>query len=107
MARTTADPQAKAESLGDWRADQARGYVAHFDPELGFSGPSDAFVWFGQPWQGNPHRNSRIDEFTGKSTPCAPYLDENQIAVELGGVKVQWVEWDSATHCSVYRRVEA
>lgn len=107
MATQQTLPQVKAEpsSSGDWRTDQKSGYVAHFNLEtLQFEGPEDAFVWLGLPYEGDPRRTTRFDEHSKKEVPCAPWLDETQISIEIGGVPVKWIEWDQPTMCNVYKR---
>lgn len=89
----------------DWRLDQQNGYVASYNADTQeFSGPADAFVWFGLPWEGDPNRTSYVNQFTGKEEACQSYVDQTRLSTELNGVVVKWVVWDQATGCNIYRR---
>jgi hypothetical protein len=95
----------------NWKADKRKGYVAHYTPptELdpgGFDGPEDAFVWLGEPHEGSPYLTARLDRTSNKWYSCEPYLDETRVSVEIGGVKVKWIEWDTETGCNVYQRIK-
>ena len=46
------------------------------------------------------------DQFNeGKTVRVQPYVDKKAIATSLGGVPVEWLEWDVALGCNVYRRL--
>lgn len=95
----------ETKSSGDWKQDQRRGYVAHFDPAaLAFDGPEDAFVWLGLPYEGNPMRNTMTDPVNGKTINVLPYRDDTKISQDLNGIPVEWIAWDEPTGCNVYRR---
>lgn len=100
----------------DWAADKAAGYVAHYHPEgpnpsrgkidtAGgtISGPDDAFICFGLPYEGSPWRNSRTG-YDGRPQPCEPYVDRSAVSESLAGQPVEWVCWDESLACNVYRR---
>ena len=104
------------KSTGDFRKDKAalneKGerapYAAHLNHETNeIEGPEDAFIFYGLPFQGNPVLDTRLDPRTNKDIPVEPFLDHSRISTEIGGVKVEWVEWDEETGCNVYRRVAA
>jgi len=104
MAQTPQAPLAESKPR-NWRDDQKKGYVAHFDPETGqFDGPSDAFVWFGLPYQGSPWSDEKIG-MDGKPFKVSSYIDPDKLSQALGSTAVEWVEWDTETQCNVYRRL--
>jgi hypothetical protein len=95
----------KQKSSGDWQKDKTMGYAAHVNPERGvLEGPEDAFIFFGLPYEGNPMRNTRFDQWQGKEVPVEPYIDKTKLSAELCGVPVKWVAWDEETGCNVYQR---
>lgn len=93
------------KSTGDWRKDQAAGYVAHVNPDDGtIDGPEDAFIFFGLPFEGNPWRDTRFSERTQKDVEVEAFVDKTKLTAQFAGVAVEWVEWDLTTGCNVYRR---
>lgn len=109
------------KSSGNWKTDKEAGYVCNFFPpvfsaedptvivrDAYFEGPDDAFVWFGQPYEGFPYTNEQADPLNEHQMIKVPtFLDPAKISVELAGVTVEWVAWDQSTQCNVYKRVSA
>jgi hypothetical protein len=96
----------KTTTSGDWREDQRNGYVAHFDEASGkWDGPQDAFVWRGLPFEGFPYSNEVIDAYDNKPKKVPHFFDNQKVSKEIGGVPVEWIEWDAETSCNVYRRL--
>ena len=103
-------PKDQTQSFGNWQVDQQAGYVAHYLPpddlyEGIWDGPDDAFVWLGQPFEGNPNKDERFNIATSKWERCEAYVDTSGLSVEIGGIPVQWVAWDQKTCCNVYKRL--
>ncbi len=120
MSNTTATaPVPLTKSTGDWIKDKKASYTAAYEvptyivgtnpPEVDkpdyFEGPEDAFVWFGQPWEGQPYSNEEEDPITGEMVKCRTFLDPNKYSKSLGGVDVKWIAWDKDTQCNVYQRI--
>ena len=125
MARPSIKPPTQRPDPGErnWRLDKLRGYVAHYIPPIEvvldatanppivetisegrWEGPADAYVWFGLPYEGNPLVTHTIDA-TGRRVDVPAYVNSDLLSAEIGGVKVEWVDWDEQTRCNVYRRV--
>lgn len=106
-----------SKSWQTWEEAKQANHVAHFQPDLPstndrtaknapdlnqgtFTGPEDAPVWFGLPYMGDPRCMRDIGG--GREEP---YLDKTQIATSLGGIPVEWLDYDAKTSCSVYLRL--